>query len=494
MTTEPVLKMGWAETDITPSKPVAIAGNFGLRVSEGVADPLNVTVWAVESGGDQAIFVSCDLVVISDELRGRVRSKLTDEATGIDPTKLILHATHTHTAPEIRIYPELYSESGAQYIGVNRDQLNVDLMTVGEYLDFAAERIASAVNQAWNVRAPGGIGFGMGFVVAGRNRIWVDAEGKSAMQGSLNDATKDGFRHIEGYEDHELNVITVYDANSRLTGLVVNFACTAQVPGDKSPHLISADVWCEAREELKKRFGGDLHILPQVSAAGEQTGHTPYNKIAEKRMLQLMGKTKRQDVANRLADEIERLLPIIGKEIHQSVDLRHHVETVPITAYRITEDDVRFAQEQAEQFQNKHRQEKEKLEQNPQLQQTPRWHEAMSTAYHRMHFQLRVVNRFASQSDNPTLLAEVHVLRMGEMLIATFPFEYYLDYGVQIKVRSPATQTFLVELAGGGTYVPSPRALLGSGYGATPASNRVGAEGGQQLAEYIVQTMRKVWQ
>ncbi|MDF2723575.1 MAG: hypothetical protein K0Q59_3250 [Paenibacillus sp.] len=491
--TKSVLKMGWAETDITPAKPVAIAGNFGLRVSEGVADPLNVTVWAVESGEEQAIFVSCDLVVVSDELRDRVRSQLSGQAAGIDPMKLVIHATHTHTAPEIRVFPELYSEGGAQYIGVRLDELSVELMSVEEYLDFAAKRIASAVIRAWDVRAPGGIGFGMGFVVIGRNRIWVDAEGKSAMQFSLNETTKDSFRHIEGYEDHELNVIATYDADSRLTGLVVNLACTAQVPGDKPHHLISADVWCEAREELKKRFGGNLRILPQVSAAGEQTGHTPYNKIAEKRMLQLTGKTKRQDVANRLADEIERLLPIIGKEIHPSVDLRHHVEAVPLTAYRITEDDLRFAQEQSEEFRNKHKQEKEKLEQNPQLRQASRWHEAMSTAYHRMHFHLRVVNRFASQSDHPTSVEEVHVLQLGEMLIATLPFEYYLDYGVQIKVRSPATQTFLVELAGGGTYVPSPRALLGSGYGATPASNRVGAEGGQELAEYIVRTMRKVW-
>lgn len=490
---KPILKMGWAEADITPSQPVAIAGNFGLRVSEGVADPLNVTVWAVESGEGQAIFVSCDLVVISDELRDQVRLKLSGKAADIDPMKIVIHATHTHAAPEIRIMPELYESDGAQFIGVNINQLNVELMPVTEYLDFAAERIAGAVIQAWKLRAPGGMGFGLGFVVIGRNRIWVDAEGKSAMQFSLNEATKDSFRHIEGYEDHELNLISTYDANKRLTGLVVNFACTAQVPGDKPPHQISADVWCEAREELKKRFGSDLYILPQVSAAGEQTGHTPYNKIAENRMLRLMGKTKRQDVAYRLADEIERLLPTIGKEVNESVDLQHQVGSVPLTAYRITEDDVRYAKEQAEVFRKKYEQEREKVNQNPQLLQTSRWHEAMSTAYHRMHFHLRVASRFASQRDNPIYATEVHVLRLGEMVIATLPFEYYLDYGLQVKVRSPATQTFLVELAGGGTYVPSPRALLGSGYGATPASNRVGAEGGQELAEYIVQTMRKVW-
>src|SRR5690606_29432574 len=100
--TTPVLKMGWAEADITPSKPVALAGHFGLRVSEGVEDPLDVTVWAVESGEEQAIFVSCDLVVISDELRDRVRAKLSENLQGIDPMKIVIHATHTHFAPQIR--------------------------------------------------------------------------------------------------------------------------------------------------------------------------------------------------------------------------------------------------------------------------------------------------------------------------------------------------------------------------------------------------------
>lgn len=491
--TTPILRIGWAEADITPPQPVAIAGNFGLRISEGIADPLNVTVWVVESGADHAIFVSCDLVVISDELRDRVRSKLSEQTGGLDPMKVVIHATHTHAAPQIRVFPELYDDEGMQYIGVDLRQLHVELMTAAEYLDLIVARIAGAISEAWDSRAPGGIGFGMGFLVAGRNRIWVDVDGNSHMQFSLNEKTKDRFRHIEGYEDHELNVIAVYNADNNLTGMVVNFACTAQVPGNKEPRHISADVWCEAREELKKRFGNELYILPQVSAAGEQTGHTPYNKIAENRMLKLMGKTKREDLATRLADEIERLLPAIGQEIHHSVHLQHHVESVPLTAYRITENDARFAQEQVELLRKKYEQEKERLSQDPQLLQSPRWYEAMSTAFHLMHFHLRVINRFEAQNVKPIYPAEVHVIRMDEMVIGTLPFEYYLDYGVQIKVRSPATQTFLVELAGGGTYVPSPRALLGSGYGATPASNQIGVEGGQELAEYIVQAIRKVW-
>ncbi len=67
--------------------------------------------------------------------------------------------------------------------------------------------------------------------------------------------------------------------------------------------------------------------------------------------------------------------------------------------------------------------------------------------------------------------------------MATNPFELYLDYGMRIKARCPATQTFLVQLAVSGTYVPTERSIAGGRYGATQTSTIVGAEGGRELVE-----------
>jgi hypothetical protein len=39
---------------------------------------------------------------------------------------------------------------------------------------------------------------------------------------------------------------------------------------------------------------------------------------------------------------------------------------------------------------------------------------------------------------------EVHVIRLGDMVIATNRFELYLDFGIRVKARSPAVQTFVV--------------------------------------------------
>lgn len=61
---------------------------------------------------------------------------------------------------------------------------------------------------------------------------------------------------------------------------------------------------------------------------------------------------------------------------------------------------------------------------------------------------------------------ELHPLRIGDVAIATNAFEPYTDYGIQIKARSPALQTFMIQLAGPGTYLPTERAVQGGGYSA----------------------------
>jgi hypothetical protein len=111
-----------------------------------------------------------------------------------------------------------------------------------------------------------------------------------------------------------------------------------------------------------------------------------------------------------------------------------------------------------------------------------------------MRWNQGVLDRFDAQKMGPqTRPTEIHILRLGEIAIATNPFEYYLDYGIQIKARSPAVQTFLIQLAGAGTYVPSPRSVVGGGYGSLPASNPVGAEGGGVLRDKTIDLINAYW-
>jgi hypothetical protein len=473
------LKVGWAQTDITPPEPVVIAGQFHARVSEGVMDPITATVLVLDGGSDHAVFVSCDIVSVPDALRDGVRGRLGGIA-GLDPRKVVLHATHSHTAP-------LY-DAGRLVPGID-----LPAMDTKKLVAFTVDRIAQAVERAWAERAPGGIAYGMSQAVVGRNRRSVEASGKSTMYGDL---ARPGFSHIEGFEDHDVFFLGTYDAQGALTGLVVNVACPAQA--DESLFQLSADFWHDTRLELKRRHGEKLFIAAQCSTAGDIAPHfirnSSYDYRASQRMLKLKQRSVRAEIAHRISGAADEALPVMRSQVEFGAKLEHRVETLPLPMNRLGESDVADARKEAVVWRGRYEAEQQKLAAQP-GSRTGRWYVAVTGAYGRMRWNDRVLERFETQrAKGPqTQTVEIHVLRIGEIAIATNPFEYYLDYGIQIKARSPAAQTFLVQLAGAGTYVPSPRSTLGGGYGSLPASNPVGAEGGGVLRDRTVELLRAFW-
>ena len=87
---------------------------------------------------------------------------------------------------------------------------------------------------------------------------------------------------------------------------------------------------------------------------------------------------------------------------------------------------------------------------------------------------------------------EYHVLRLGDIAIATNPFELYIDYGTRIKTRSPALLTFVVQLScQNNGYLPTERAIQGGGYSADKFI--VGPEGGQMLVDDTVKQLNMLW-
>lgn len=485
MSSSTSLRIGWAETDITPEHPVYVAGQFPARISEEILDPLKAIALALQSEGEQAVMVCCDLVSISDELRDRVRGKVHEANEEIEPLKVILNATHTHTAPEIRVPHPTGGHLGAAGSGVE-----LDAMPVNEYLEFASTRIADAVLSAWKTRATGGISYGSGFAVLGRNRRWVDRDGIAMMYG-LNEESAERFEHIEGYEDHSVNLLTTYDQDENLTGIIFNAPMTAQETGGL--FAISADIWCEARQELRKRFGEKLYISTQVSAAGDLTPKLLYDKATDARMLELKGRTGRQELAHRIANAVDDILPYLPQAIDKNPVFTHLVNAVELPVNDLTEADVEDARREAAKLQKTYEEELQKLEDTPALKNEKRWYVPATQAYRRMNWFKGVIRRYDHQKTHPTSPVELHTIRLGDIAFAFNPFEYYLDFGVQIKVRSPALQTFLVELAGPGSYIPSRRSTKGGGYGSVPASNPIGPDGGQILADKTITLLRSLW-
>jgi hypothetical protein len=478
------LKIGWAQADITPEEPVAISGQFHARVSKGVRDRITATALVLDTGEEHVVLISCDLVAISPELWEGVGARL----DGPTPDALVMNATHTHTAPEIR-------PSGAA-AGTSAEAFGVelDVMAVEDYVEFTAGRIAEAVNEAWASRAEGSVAFGLGQAVVGRNRRWVDIHGSSTMYGNTNTPE---FSHIEGYEDHSVNLLATYDPSGDLTGVIINIPCTSQET--EGLFEISADFWHETREELRRRFGEGLHVLPQASAAGDQSPHLIWGKAEHERMLALKGRTSREEIAHRIADAVEETLGFIADTRESELPLQHERIELRLRLRALTEEDVRTADAEAAEWRAAYEEELAKLKVAPELRDEPHWHEPMwyvpvTKAYRRMKWYERVRERYEQQqTEEPGRDVTLHVIRLGDIAIATNPFEYYLDFGVYIKTRSPAIQTFLVQLAGAGSYVPSARSIAGGGYGSVPASTPIGPDGGREVADVTIDTLLDLW-
>ena len=104
------------------------------------------------------------------------------------------------------------------------------------------------------------------------------------------------------------------------------------------------------------------------------------------------------------------------------------------------------------------------------------------------------INRMALQNKEDIFDSEAHIIRMGSVVFATNAFELFLDYGNQIKARSNAEQTFLVQLTNGWDgYLPTAKAERGGHYSAFVSSGFVGHAGGEQLVRQTLQDINKLF-
>ncbi|MEI6750709.1 MAG: hypothetical protein WCM93_16250, partial [Bacteroidota bacterium] len=264
----------------------------------------------------------------------------------------------------------------------------------------------------------------------------------------------------------------------------------------------SADFWHETRIELNKRLGKDVFIMPQLSAAGDHSPHIMVGLKAEERMQRLMFSDsiqtgndcmgRRKQVSIRIADAVSAVLPYMKNNIDWHPLLRHQTEMVGLTRRHVTDSVYMTAIKDSLEYKKQFDDQLKVFNENPGLKNKPRWSDEISTIHTLMTRANDVKERYELERSQPKLQVEVHVLRLGDIVMATNPFELYVDFGTRIKVRSPAVQTFLVQLAGNGTYVPTSHAVVGGAYGTECSSNLVGPEGGQELVEKTVEMINDI--
>jgi hypothetical protein len=306
------------------------------------------------------------------------------------------------------------------------------VMKASEYGSFFLDRAAEAVVAAWRSRRPGAMSWALGHAVVGLNRRAHYFDGSSVMYGSTQ---QDNFSNIEGYEDHSVEMLFFWGPDEALTGIVVNLACPSQETEGLS--VISADFWHDTRKEIRKRFSQDVFVLPQCSAAGDISPHRMLQKRAEDLMRQRRGLSWRQEIARRIANAVEDGFACAKREIRTKTILKHVVARIDLPVY-----------------------------------------EPAALPF------------YETDTVKPI---EFHVIRLGDIAIATNPFELYLDYGIRIKARSNAPLTFLVQLSCQHSgYLPTEKAIRGGGYSADNFA--VGPQGGQVLVDETVKRINALWE
>jgi hypothetical protein len=478
-----------------------LAGQMGNRLSEGVLDPLSTTVLALENNGEKVIIISLDAAAFSDGLADAVREKVSG-TTGIPGENIMASVTHTHTAPQYgEIVPpeksmELYFPSPEKRFkrlgnrGIDAEEMHrkyPDFIDSEQYFDFLTEQISAAAIEAWEKRAPGKISYGQGTAVVGECRRLTTAD-KGGWMYALEDDP--AMLHAEGHVDHTVNILSTYDNNGKLTGILVNIACPSQV--SEAWRVVSADYWHDVRQEVAARFG-EIYLLPQCSCAGDISPHKLLGRKADERMMLLRaqqnnplpdwkwqtrvydqdyGLARRKEIARRIAVALEDVLPVIAPAAESAPVLKKVFKPLALPSRQVTKEEA----------------EKAAVD----VQRSREVLAANNVNYNgSVPAQLRVIHDY--ENPPPPVEVELHVLRIGDVVFATNSFEYYLDYGDRIKGASKAVQTFLVQLASGrGSYLPSSRSGT-SGYGSWPSSCIVSPEGGDILLKETVNEINKLF-
>lgn len=135
------------------------------RRAETVRDELNATALALAQGDERALLLSCDVCLLDEAMVARIRTAIAN-VTDLDPARIVVSATHTHSAPRTQAIWG-WCELDEDYCG--------DVLIPGA---------ARAARDALAALVPVRVGIGTGVSDVGLNRRGLDHRHRAAL-GSL---------------------------------------------------------------------------------------------------------------------------------------------------------------------------------------------------------------------------------------------------------------------------------------------------------------------
>lgn len=423
-------RMGRAAVDITPPVGTPMQAPqrppFEIKLAEAAHDPLHAKAIVLESGGNKAALVVCDLTSIPVAMIEAARHEI-GQTTDIDPLTVMISATHTHTAPQIR--PRFVTRADAEA-----------RRKTDEYVRALPAKIAAAVEQANRQLGSASVSAVIGHEDSvSFNRRFVMQDGSIQTNPGKVDPTI--LREIvrpDGPIDPDVGVVSFESAAGAPLVTLVNFAIHLDTLGGNRP---SADFPFQIARLLAEVRGPEMLAMFAEGAAGN-INH--YDLLDPLRVHRTKGVEESTRIGTILAAEVlrsyRRLTPLRTDKLR----VAREVVRLDMSAEKGRELAVRFGN--ARQF---------------------------------FDGEVTVYNSDGKQQFD----AEVQIIALGDDLAwVGFPGEMFVEQGLALKEASPFRFTMIHTLANGSIgYVPNRKAYPHGAYEGT--ATRCAPGSGEKLVD-----------
>jgi neutral ceramidase len=237
---EGILRAGTAKIDITPEKPVKMAGySARTALSEDVHDPLLARVVAFENNGKRLVLVSSDLIGYYGGTAEHLGEVILSEFN-LEPGELFLSAIHTHDAPALTMDKEKGHPNNL------------------EYTNTLETKLVEVIGKALKNTRPVQVGAGVGYCPVGANRreLHFDRSGNSSIRLG---------RNPYGPTDKEVLVMKLARPDGTAVASLFDYATHATCLGGKNL-TISGDVIGLSEQFVEKILGQEV-IAPAFAGA-----------------------------------------------------------------------------------------------------------------------------------------------------------------------------------------------------------------------------------
>ena len=450
----PKFRAGAATSNITPNLDSGIVGGFVPFPASYVHDELHARCLVLDDGKTMLAFVVCDLLGMHRSVSVEARKQI-QEVTGIPPERVMISATHTHSA--------------ASALGEKRYTSEQPL---DDYQRFVARRIADGVRRAINVLRPAEIAFGTAEAPEHVfNRRWFMREGTVPVNpfGKIDKVKMNppsGNANLvepAGPTDPTISFIALREPGGRLISVFSAYSLH-YVGGVGSGH-ISADyygMYCEALKKLQHAEDNDPPFVALMAngTSGDvnninfrtpRPGKPPYEQM--------------RNVAGDVAKKVIDALAGVTWKDHADLDARYRV--MQLSWRKVDPELLTWAKEK-----------KAGATGSPTKADLP------------VIYAGRV--ELLAQAMDPALVP-LQVFRIGDIGIGTSPCETFAEMGLEFKKRSPFAHSFMVELNHAYMgYLPTPRHFELGGYETWPGTNYIEPQASVKILDAVLEMANEI--